>query len=758
MIRDMGRLVTWTHRLALLALLTLCSAARAHFVFIVPQSDAATAQVVLSEELAPDEQIDIKIIPGFTLTCYAGSGEKLDVPVKPGDAHSLVAVLPGSGQRVVRGSVEFGVRQHGDKPAYLVSYHPKVVLGNPFQADVQQLDPQTAAEIIAVGAPGSFRFQVLAGGKPVSGVELNILLPDGTRSKPTTDAAGCSPVQTQTGRYGVWGRYVDATAGERDGKAFAEARHYPTLVIDVAGAAAQAGPPPLPRMPQAVSSFGAVEADGYVYIYGGHAVRTHSYSTDAVSWQFHRLSLTSADAQWEALPGGPAVQGMNLASHDGRVYRVGGMQPRNQPGAKVNNHSIADAACYDPQVGMWLPLPTLPAPRSSHDVAFIGNTLYVVGGWAQKGGNTGNDWHDHMLTLDLTSADRTWRKVDQPFIRRALIVAVHAGKLYVLGGLTEDSEISREVNIYDPAAGSWSTGPQLPGEGHNGFSPAACDMDGQLYVSLADGSLHRLDDQAGAWKQVASTTPRIVHRMVAFDNQLVILGGADRKQNHDLVETVRFEGELALVNPQPQVDEDAADIKRISPPTTTTTSAPGTEPAPKVEPTHAAPVATEAPQAVAVESSAPPTPVVAAQPIAFVPTKLPAVGAAQTHCPIMTDTELGKDDPEIEYHGVKVRVCCDACLQKFEADPDAYVQSPLLPQLKGMELPRRQLAQVYCPVYPQRVVSAQDPFVMYQGQKIYLFNRTAVKRWNADPERYANPQILPQLANLPEQTAASTQR
>lgn len=76
------------------------------------------------------------------------------------------------------------------------------------------------------------------------------------------------------------------------------------------------------------ASFGAVADGGWLYVYGGHVARTHSYSKNAVSGRFNRLNLASL-AMWEALPGGPPLQGMNLAVNGGKIYRVGGMQPQN---------------------------------------------------------------------------------------------------------------------------------------------------------------------------------------------------------------------------------------------------------------------------------------------------------------------------------------------------------------------------------------------------------------------------------------------
>jgi YHS domain-containing protein len=42
-------------------------------------------------------------------------------------------------------------------------------------------------------------------------------------------------------------------------------------------------------------------------------------------------------------------------------------------------------------------------------------------------------------------------------------------------------------------------------------------------------------------------------------------------------------------------------------------------------------------------------------------------------------------------------------------------------------------------------VSQKDPSTTYKGVKVYFFNETAKTRFEKDPERYAKPEILPQL-------------
>ncbi len=290
-------------------------------------------------------------------------------------------------------------------------------------------------------------------------------------------------------------------------------------------------------LPEATSSFGAVVSDGYLYVYGGHITKNHLYNTDAQSGKFHRLSLKDPQAKWEELSSGPTLQGMNLAAYDGKIYRLGGMQSRNKPGDKTENFSVTDSARYDPATGKWQEITALPVSRSSHDLAVISGKLYVVGGWSMNG-KAGDTWLSEIHVMNLADANASWSTIKAPFERRALIVSVHNDKLYVLGGFTQDDEPSLKVDIFDPASGKWSSGPDLPGKEINGFAPAACSIGGDLYVSVGDGTLARLDEQNNKWETVAKTTPRIVHRLAPDGSRILIVGGAARGDNLNLIESV----------------------------------------------------------------------------------------------------------------------------------------------------------------------------------------------------------------------------
>jgi len=436
-----------------------------------------------------------------------------------------------------------------------------------------------------------------------------------------------------------------------------------------------AAPPSYAPLPNAMSSFGAIGCDGFIYVYGGHAGTAHVYNSQTSLGAFRRLPVGGGE-KWEELPSGPGLIGVSIAAAGGKVYRVGGTHARNKPGEKSDLISVAEVAAYDPKAKTWATFPSLPAGRSSHDVVAVGDKLVVVGGWQMTGESGSSVWADTTLVCDTAAKSPAWEAIPQPFKRRALAAAVIGSKVYVIGGLTESGESVRKVEILDLATRTWSTGPEFPGTDRTGFNPAACNVGGRLYVNAMDRAVFRLSATGDNWEKVGTTVEaRYVHRLVPVGaDAFVAIAGASLKGRHASVELFRVSG---------------------------TTPAPAT----------------------------------------------PTSGAkTQKFCPVMTTDEVDPDHAvAVDYKGVKVFLCCDTCVARFRRDPVAYLDAKLIPGLAGMELPKREIEQVYCPVYPERKISAKDPFVMYKGVKVYVFNDVAKQRFAKDPTRYADPKVLPQL-------------
>src|SRR6185312_1219303 len=141
----------------------------------------------------------------------------------------------------------------------------------------------------------------------------------------------------------------------------------------------------LPPLPEPVASFGAVVADGWLYVYGGHTGEEHEHSAANLSAHFRRIQLDGGE-EWQDLPMQTHLQGLPLVAHGGKIYRVGGLNNRNATKKDAADpHSTDEFAEYDPVTNKWSALTPLPAARSSHNAAVIGDRLYVVGGWKLDG-------------------------------------------------------------------------------------------------------------------------------------------------------------------------------------------------------------------------------------------------------------------------------------------------------------------------------------------------------------------------------------
>ncbi|MBL9127577.1 MAG: hypothetical protein JNL97_08020 [Verrucomicrobiales bacterium] len=284
----------------------------------------------------------------------------------------------------------------------------------------------------------------------------------------------------------------------------------------------------LAPMPEAVTSFGAVSHQGWMYVFGGHKGERHEYSAAMVSGAFHRIRLSEGSG-WEKLPNGTPAQGVALVAHGNHAYRIGGMAARNAPGEKSDLHSHATVSRYDIGKGVWEDFVPLPQPRSSHDAVVLDDAIYVAGGWALSGSSSKGVWANTLLKLDLRASQPRWEALPQPFQRRAVALAGPGHRLFCLGGIDTEGSTLLAVDVYDIASGTWSKGPDLPAGPMKGFGCSAIGQAGRIYFSGMKGDLHALDPFGAEWSFVASLrNPRFFHRLVpAGTAHLVAAGGED---------------------------------------------------------------------------------------------------------------------------------------------------------------------------------------------------------------------------------------
>lgn len=305
----------------------------------------------------------------------------------------------------------------------------------------------------------------------------------------------------------------------------------------------------LPPIPVAVTSFGAAADDTHLYAVGGYFGEPHDYSREGQSRSLLRVALDGS-AGWEQLAElDHGLQGLAAVTYGGRFCRFGGNRIDNAKGEPESLHSVAEATCFDPGAGAWRALPDMPAGRSSHDAALVGSTVYVGGGWKLDGPAASGTWQTDLLALDLAHDDARWQAIASPIERRALALASAGGRLFAIGGLTRDRQVSRRVDVFDPANGEWTRGPDFPADA---FGVAATAIDGAVYASARDGVLYRLAAGDAAWTAVQTLAfPRFFHELVAAGpNAVIAVGGISGMHTHGRTRHVE---RIAVDREQPAV-------------------------------------------------------------------------------------------------------------------------------------------------------------------------------------------------------------
>ncbi|CAM4550616.1 unnamed protein product [Lepidochelys kempii] len=174
----------------------------------------------------------------------------------------------------------------------------------------------------------------------------------------------------------------------------------------------------------------------------------------------------------------------------------------------------------------WRRLGQFPdGPRFRHAAAVLDNALYVLGGKHYYG------VRDTLATaFRYDPVQDSWQRLaDMPSARSSFPAVGVAGRIYALGGSSEDTYCTDGVQCYDPPADTWRPCSPLPAPlcGH-----AACTLDGGIYVSGGcDDSnegrawLLRLGPGGPPAQLAPMMEERAGHIMEALGGRLYVAGG-----------------------------------------------------------------------------------------------------------------------------------------------------------------------------------------------------------------------------------------
>jgi N-acetylneuraminic acid mutarotase len=272
---------------------------------------------------------------------------------------------------------------------------------------------------------------------------------------------------------------------------------------------------------------------------------------------------------WTLLATLPTARGETAAAVTGdRLYVIGGY-------TGLGFDASDEVSVYDPATNAWEAGPRLPAGRHHPSAVGLDGTVFVAGGGAADGTPQATFW-------SLPAGATAWQELTpMPEGRLGLRMLAIGGKLYVVGGIggtaaalvydpvagtwssgaemptlrdhiaavaVEDeiwviggrtgAQNHARVDIYDPATDSWRDGPPLP-EPTSAASDAI--LDGVIYISGGEDPAGgvvidrhwQLDTRLGdaaTWEPLAPP-PLVVHGAhgAAIDGQFLIVGGALRQ-------------------------------------------------------------------------------------------------------------------------------------------------------------------------------------------------------------------------------------
>jgi hypothetical protein len=216
----------------LVAVALLVPLARAHFIWIVPDKDRKEVHVFFSDDLKPDDPKLLVRIAKSDVFSIAPDGKTAPLKWTEQKDRYLLA-QPEKGPMQAYGLVcPAGVVQRGKAESFLLTYYAKYVLPRGGEAVPDKPCDRLTLEIVSVGGPD---FKVLWEGKPLADAEVIVVAPGEDKPKELkTDKNGMVGVQfIKNGVHGLRARFVQAKAGEQDGRAYKEVRTYSTYVMNV---------------------------------------------------------------------------------------------------------------------------------------------------------------------------------------------------------------------------------------------------------------------------------------------------------------------------------------------------------------------------------------------------------------------------------------------------------------------------------------------------------------------------------------------
>lgn len=308
--------------------------------------------------------------------------------------------------------------------------------------------------------------------------------------------------------------------------------------LDVAPAAAPAvtWAAGVAASPQTRVEAGVAHVGTKVYVMGGYV---HGFEVDNGTDVFDAVTQT-----WTKGPDFPGSQTHASVTSDGEryIYKVAGQIGEGIPGTPTN-----EAWRLDTVTNEWTPLPPLPGVRYAAGMQYVDGKLYLFGGdEADRTTVTSNTW---MLDLNRL-ADGWVAKAPIPEPGDHLSSLVIDGQIYAIGGehghatrLPDTAEYVQHTFAfrYDPATDTWTRLADLPfGRSHAEGTTLAINgkivvMGGKLNATDVSDSVEVYDPRTNEWTHVGTLPqPNQGGMAVAYGGQVFLTFGQEGAPDHTM--------------------------------------------------------------------------------------------------------------------------------------------------------------------------------------------------------------------------------
>ncbi len=191
----------------------------------------------------------------------------------------------------------------------------------------------------------------------------------------------------------------------------------------------------------------------------------------------------------------------------------------------------------DTEVDGWIRHEPMPTSRAGLALTAIGNNIYAIGGVRDNNQETRS-----VEIFDTTT--NTWAEgASKPAAAANIAGAVLANKIYVPGGCTNDGTALKTVDVYLPKTDTWEQGKPLPaarcGYGLVVFNDVLYLFGGWDGQSFQD-TVFTFAATDNEWSILENKLPAKAGYMgvAALDNAIYIVGGYNGK--NELAQTYRF--------------------------------------------------------------------------------------------------------------------------------------------------------------------------------------------------------------------------